>query len=107
MAVSGKFQQVNFAMLKNHRVYMMVTFLEEAIGGVESLVMRTAKTMAAQGEDISIITCYFADTAQRVPGLDLKISGWSYNLQNTCISWIYRTQYFCTLQGLLWFFCLL
>lgn len=52
-------------MLKNHRVYMMVTFLEEAIGGVESLVMRTAKTMAAQGEDISIITCYFADTAQR------------------------------------------
>lgn len=46
-------------------MYMMVTFLEEAFGGVEVLVMRTAKAMAAQGENISIITCYFIDTAPK------------------------------------------
>ncbi len=52
-------------MVKNSNIYMMVTFLEESVGGVEMLVTRTAKKMVALGENISIITSYFADTAQK------------------------------------------
>jgi len=44
---------------------MIVTFLEEGVGGVETLVMRTAKKLVALGEKLSIVTCYFIDSAER------------------------------------------
>ena len=49
----------------NSRIYMMVTFLEDGVGGVEVLVMRTAGNLAASGAKVSIITCYFVNRAKR------------------------------------------
>lgn len=52
-------------LLPNACVYMMVTFLEDGMGGVEMLVMRTARKLAALGERVSIVTCFFFDKAEK------------------------------------------
>ena len=50
---------------KTFRIYIMVTFLEEAMGGVETLVTRSAKEIASSGETVFIITSYFMNRAKK------------------------------------------